>query len=495
MTVKVTFQSALLIVGLSSAPFGMAHAQSADVAQSRQTRTEGRSTAQAGAVDSLNTALQRAFVFNPDIRAQRSALRAAVEQIPQARSAQLPQVSATTYAGVNATTSLFRGNPNFGSGGTIGQRGVGLAATQNLYDGGKTPNAVWQASSQVTAAREQLRAIEQGILLEVVTTYLATFTGQALVEVQKRNVAFLQETLNTTRTRLGAGVATPTDVSQAEARLSRGRADLNAVETDLSVARDRFTRLVGAMPGNLRPVSAIDRLLPRNADSARSAASGQNPAVLAAVANVRAAEAAVRISQAQMLPQVNLQAQVSRDYDTEIGTRRIDSAQVVGRVTVPLYQGGGPEAQTRQSRELLGQTQSQLDSARLQARSSAFAGYRAFENATFAVRAATDEVRAASETVEGVRRQQEAGLRTIQELLNAQQDFVSARSRLVLAQSDRLIASYTVLAATGRLEFEVVGIARPRVPDVAAQTDFGVRTDAWRDLRAPVGPSPAPSSP
>ncbi|MFX5634318.1 TolC family protein, partial [Acinetobacter baumannii] len=82
-------------------------------------------------------------------------------------------------------------------------------------------------------------------------------------EVQCQNVGFLRETLNTTRTRLASGVATPTDVSQAEARLSRGLADRSSTETDLSIARDRFLRIVGAPPAaRLTPVSAVDRLIP-----------------------------------------------------------------------------------------------------------------------------------------------------------------------------------------------------------------------------------------
>lgn len=448
----------------------------------------------AGGVDTLAAALQHAFRANPDILAQRAAARGAAEGIPIARSAALPQLSATAYAGVNATTSILRGNPiNLPGGATLYQRGVALVATQTLFDGWRTQNSIGQATSQLAAAREQLRAIEQAVLLDVASTYMAVLTGQALVDVQRQNLRFLEETLATTRTRLGAGVATPTDVSQAEARVSRGRSDVNQAETDLSIARDRFARIVGRAPGMLRQPSAIDRLLPRDAASARATASSHNPAVLAAIATVRAAEANVRVQQGQMLPQVSVQAQLARDWDQEAGTRRQDQALLVGRVTVPFYQGGGPEAQTRQAREFLGQNQRLLDSARLQARSAAYAGWQAFQNASFTIRAATDEVRAGTATVDGVRRQQEAGLRTLQELLNAQQDLVTARTRLVIAQSDRLVASYTMLAAMGRLELDVIGVARPRLDGPIPQSDWGVRSDAWRDLREPTGPALGPT--
>ncbi|MGL4290241.1 MAG: TolC family outer membrane protein [Phreatobacter sp.] len=464
-------------------------------AEQRPNRSpQQRARAETGAIGSLAAAFQRAFRTNPDILAQRASVRATQEAIPQARAGLLPQVSATTYAGVLSARSLLSGTPNTFQSVNLYQRGVALTATQTLFDGWRTQNSVLQAQSQVGSQREQMRAIEQSVMLDVATTYLAVSTGMALVEVQRQNVGFLRETLNTTRTRLASGVATPTDVSQAEARLSRGLADLSSTETDLSIARDRFLRIVGAPPAaRLTPVSAVDRLIPGSRDASRDVAGRENPVVLAAISTVKSAESAIRVAQGQMLPQVSLQAQVARDIGIDVSTLRTDSAQLVGRVTVPLYAGGAPESQVRQSRELLGQAQMQLDGARVQSRSAAYAGHAALDNATFTIRAATAEVRAAELTVDGVRKQVDAGLRTLTDLLNAQQDMVNARARLLQASSDRLIASYTILAATGRLELPRLGITQPAVGSPPPQSDLGVRVDAWGELRNPTG-APRPAS-
>lgn len=438
-------------------------------------------------VSSLEEAMVRAFRINPDIQAQRAQVRAVREAEPQARAAMLPQVSATAYAGVLATRSLLRGADTPFGGSTLAQRGVALTATQTLFDGWRTQNNVVQAERLTAAQRFQLRATEQSVLLDVATTFIAVRTGLALVEVQQKNVQFLTTTLSTIRTRLAAGVATPTDVTQAEARLARGLSDLNAVQADLVIARDRFAKIVGApVADRLRPVPAVDRLLPRSREAARDLAGRDNPAVLAGEEAVKAADAAVRAAQGQMLPQVGLQGQAARDYETDSSTRRIDSLQVVGRVTVPLYAGGGPEAQVRQNRELVGVALLQRDSARLQARSAAYGARVGFDTATIAIRAASEEVRAGDATVEGIRKQLEQGIRTVTELLNAQQDAVAARARLAQAMGDRAVASFTLLAAIGRLGLEDLGIraALPMAPVRAP--DMQVRFDAWRDLRTPV---------
>ncbi|WP_164177094.1 TolC family protein, partial [Streptococcus pneumoniae] len=63
-------------------------------------------------ISSLAAAFQRAFRANPDILAQRASVRATQEGIAQARAGLLPQVSATTYAGVLSARSLLAGPPN-----------------------------------------------------------------------------------------------------------------------------------------------------------------------------------------------------------------------------------------------------------------------------------------------------------------------------------------------------------------------------------------------
>lgn len=457
------------------------------LAAAERSRAPRRAVAQVSGVGSLDQAFARAFAGNPDIQAQRAQVRATRETITQARSAMLPQVSASAYAGVLATRSVLRGTgTNVVDGATLGQRGVALTATQNLFDGWRTQNSVHQAQVLTVSQRLQLDAIEQAVMLDVATTYIAVLTGQALVEAQRTNVGFLSQTLGTTRTRLASGVATPTDVSQAEARLSRGQADLVAAEADLLISRDRFLRLVGAPPASrLTPVRNLERLMPASREASREQAGRSNPAVLAAAERVKAAEAGIRIAQGQLLPQVTLQGQAARDLDLDSGTRRTDSLSLSGRVTVPLYSGGGLESQVRQAQELAGLSRFQLDAARLQARSAAYAGHTAYDSAGATVRAGLAEVRAAEVTVDGMRRQLEAGTRTVTELLNAQQDLIAARSRLIQAQGDRLLATYTVTAALGRLQLPRIGVRAPTPPVVAPRSDLDVRFDAWRDLRPP----------
>ena len=118
------------------------------------------------------------------------------------------------------------------------------------------------AELQVQSGREALRNVGQGVLLDAVTAYTNVLANQSLVTAQRANVAFLRETLGITQKRLNAGDVTPTDTAQAEARLSRGLADLNAAEVALAISQATYTQVIGNPPALLSPAETVDRYLP-----------------------------------------------------------------------------------------------------------------------------------------------------------------------------------------------------------------------------------------
>jgi outer membrane protein len=65
-------------------------------------------------------------------------------------------------------------------------------------------------------------------------------------------------------------------------------------------------------------------------------------------------------------------------------------------------------------------------------------------------------------------------------VLNAQQELVNARVALVTAQRDRVVASYTLLAAVGRLAPVVLGL---KVPVYNAQQNYQQGRDSWAGVR------------
>jgi outer membrane protein len=141
-------------------------------------------------------------------------------------------------------------------------------------------------------------------------------------------------------------------------------------------------------------------------------------------------------------------------------------------------------SRVRQAKETLGQVRVQLDRTRAQAEQAVIAAWVTNEGSRISLTAAESEVRSAALALAGVQKEAQAGQRTTLDVLNSQQDLTAARSRLIVAQRDRVVASYTLLSAIGRLDH--MRLALP-TPDYDAQTHYQQVRDAWHGLRTPDG--------
>src|SRR3954470_301287 len=434
--------------------------------------------------EGLPEALTKAYQTNPSLNAERARQRATDENVPQALSGYRPQILATLSAGFQAVRNLLPDNTIQSA--NLKPWTIGVTVNQTLFNGFKTANSVRVAELQVQSGREALRNVGQGVLLDAVTVYTNVLANQSLVEAQRANVAFLQETLGITQKRLNAGDVTPTDTAQAEARLSRGRADLNAAEVNLAVSQATYTQVIGNAPTLLRPAETVDRLLPRSRDDATGLAFREHPAVMAASFDFDVASTSIRVAESSLMPTITLQGSVSRsrDSDPTLGTFGTDQASVTGQLTQPIYDGGMAASQTRQAKEVASQSRLALEQFRNQARTAAVGAWVANEGAKIAVTASESEVRAATVALQGVQREAAGGQRTTVDVLNSQQDLISAKARLIGAQRDRVIASYTLLAAIGRLDVKTLNL---NTPDYLPEVNYHQVRDAWHGLRTPSG--------
>jgi len=164
--------------------------------------------------------------------------------------------------------------------------------------------------------------------------------------------------------------------------------------------------------------------------------------------------------------------------------KRSDQASVTGQLTMPIYDGGLAASQTRQSKELAMQSRQVLEQVRNQARTAALSAFITNEGAKIALSAAESEVKAATVALGGVQREAKAGQRTTLDVLNAQADLTAARSRQILSQRDRVIASYTLLSAIGKLDVRTLGL---NTPDYLPEVHYHQVRDAWHGLRTPSG--------
>jgi len=443
--------------------------------------------------ETIEAALARAYEGNPQLNAQRAIVRQTDEGVPRALSGYRPTVSANASVARQFTDikEVIPPTPPFlASGAAIADKGlttpysVGLTGSQTILNGGQTANKVRAAESEVSAARETLRVMEQSVLLAAATVYMDVSRDHANLDVQQNNVRVLQRTLADTRNRFSAGQVTPTDVAQSEAQLAAGEASLHAAESTLMTTRANYRRIIGVEPSNLAPASSVDRLAPSTLNAAVAVGTIENPSITAAVYGVDVAQLQVKIAEGALWPTLTGQYNVQQQIFSTITTPKLFTDTVMLNLSIPIYQGGAEYSAIRLNKETLDQERLNVDQVRDQTREYVVQAWGQLQAAKAQIEAAERQNDAAERALTGVRNEALAGQRTTQDVLNAEQALVNARQNLIVAQHDRVVASYALLSAVGRLSAQALALP---VPVYDPMVHYQQVRDSWIGIRTPSG--------
>jgi outer membrane protein len=461
--------------------------------QAAELNGNGRLVGGTGA-GTIEGALIEAYRNNPQLNAQRAATRAIDENVPTALAGYRPRVTGTSSLTQSYTDTLSKGATTARDGATYNQivgsvavSSFGLTTSQTLFNGFQTANRTRQAEQQVSSARETLRTTEQSTLLNAATAYMNLLQTAAILELQRSNVNVLEVTLRQTRDRFTAGEVTRTDVAQAESRLASGRSQLSQAESNYVTAQAQYLQVVGVPPpARLAAAAPVDRLSPRTLDGAIARGRTEHPLITTSMYNVDIAVQQVKIAEGALTPTLSAVGNLQKNFGSLQSPQVLEQLQasIAAQLTVPLYQGGSEYSAIRQAKETLGQRRLDLDTARDQVQSQVTQAWGQLEAAKAQINATQAQVTAAEVALNGVREEARVGQRTTLDVLNAQQDLVNARVALVTAQRDRVVASYTVLSATGALSPQVLGL---RIEVYDPVPHYHQVRDAWGGVRTPDG--------
>ncbi len=445
--------------------------------------------------ETIESALIKAYQNNPSLNSQRAAVRAVDENVPQALSGYRPRVTITASGGEQSLSSTTVTNPArlpgvppnyFTQSGYNAPFSTGATITQTLFNGFQTANRTRQAEAQVLAARANLRLTEQSVLLSAATAYMNLLRDTAILDLQRRNVEVLQEQLRQTRDRFNVGEVTRTDVAQSESSLAAGRSQVLTAQANYTASVATYRQVIGTEPSHLTAGMPVDRFSPHALPAAISVGTATHPSVTTAQYNVDVAVRQVKVAEGALYPTLSVQGNFTKNYEPVGSLNTIEnySASLLGTLSVPIYQGGAEYSLIRQAKETLGQKRIDLDTARDQVRQNVVQSWGQLDAAKANISATQAQVQSSEIALNGVREEARVGQRTTLDVLNAQQTLVNARVSLVTAQRDRVVASYTLLAAVGRLSPQVLVL---HVPVYHPQVHYRQVRDSWAGVRTPDG--------
>ena len=409
--------------------------------------------APAAFAESIVHALASAYADNPQINSARAQTRADDESVPIARGGYTPVISLFSTTTGSHTDQVLSATANK----TTGSSTVGVQITQNIFTGFRVRNAVRQAEVGVLASRELLRNTVQNVLFDAAQAYMDVLRDIAILDIRHRNVLFLDEQVRAANERFNVGENTRTDVAQARAALATAKAAVSLAGANLATSRATYHQIIGHDPDGLADGFPYGRLVPKTLNEAIAVAQDIHPVVLAAIHQADAQAYAVKQAEGELLPQVSLEGTVQHN-ESYNGNFDPNSATISAQVSIPLYAGGAAYGTIRQSKELYGLRKIEIDVARDQVRAAVVTAWAQIDAAVGSIAAADEGVSAADIALSGVQEEQKVGQRTTLDVLDAQQTLLGARETAVVARHDRVVASFALLSAMGRLTAEALSL-------------------------------------
>lgn len=331
---------------------------------------------------------------NTSIRSALGALRQAQALRDVAAAALLPTLDGSASAQGNRVDGERTGN----------RFEAGLDASWTIDVSGARRAAVDAAAASAWASEMTLGDTQVQVAAEVALNYILLRAGEARTVIAVANLSSQEETLQITRWREQAGLATALETEQARASVEQGRALLPVLATAIASAQHALDVLTGRPPstgpgpGDM-PAAGEDRLQAAVAavPQARDGPTLRIPAqTLRQRADVRSAEykvaaalAGVGQAQAQRWPSFSIGGSLGLGAATvgALGSGGALLTSLLANVALPVFDGGALRAKVRVQQALLAQ-------AREAYRAAVLGALRQVEDALVALR--NDRLRLAS---------------------------------------------------------------------------------------------------
>jgi cobalt-zinc-cadmium efflux system outer membrane protein len=358
----------------------------------------------------LDSALQTAFINNPD-------LAAAQWEIDIAQGAR-------QQAGLipNPVLSLDAEDTRRDS------RTTSIKLSQTLELGGKRGARIDVASRAQETAALTLEQRRNTLRADVIDNYYGALRAQERLDLAQRSMAVAERGLVVANGRVNAGKTSPVEATRAQVQVSQIRLELNRAQIGLTDAYRRLASSTGSANPDFQAVATQGPTAPSLPSAAQLLARLEHTAEMRlAELSIRQNEASLGLEKAQRIP--DLDVSIGSQYDASVRER----VNLVGvSMPIPLFNRnqGNVLAATRradQARDLRNATELRLRTDIRQA-------LDLWQTANTDVRAFNQQILPAAQVaVDSATRGFEMGKFSFLDVLDAQRTLIAARTQYLAA--------------------------------------------------------------
>ena len=397
----------------------------------------------------LEDLIEQSIQGNPDRDYALARVREARAQFKITAADRFPTVSAGGAASATRSTDL-----------------AGESDWQGLYnanlDAGWEVDVFGGINRSIEAAKASLQAREAdyidvmtSLVAEVALAYVNVRTLQEQLRITRSSLAAQEETFDLTQWRAEAGLTSMLDVEQARANLESTRAQIPALERDLTQSQNTLSFLLGKAPGQLESIAQTPSAIPLAPAGATIGVPAdilrQRSDIRSAERNLAAQSARIGIAITNLYPTFSLSGSLGSSAadvpglfdDTALTT------SLVSGVTAPIFNAGRLRANVEIEDAVYEQSLANYETTVLTALKDVEDNLTARAAALERTKTLTLAVESAERANRFATQQYESGLTGFDQVLDTQRTLLSLQEQLALNQSAETSAMISLYKAVG----------------------------------------------
>jgi TolC family type I secretion outer membrane protein len=396
---------------------------------------------------------------NPETRFawQQAKVRAAALGI--ARGALYPTLAALAVADT-ARVQVLLNSAFFRQ--TYGSGSPELHVEYLIFDFGGRGGAIDAAKANLLAADLAFNDTHLKIIYQVTAAYYHLLNAIGQMDAAEANLKNAQAVEEDAQDRLDHGLATKPDVLEAAASTAQAQYDLQSVVGAEEIARGDLATVMGLPPQTACKVQDVNELkmpgeLTQSVDTAIDQAFEQRPDLKAQLAELRAANAAVKQAKSRYYPTLSFSGNggLTRDYGQQgqlppgyVGSEVWDASL---SLKWTLFDGGRREHEVAQAKAEKAATLAEINSLRDQIADEVWTAYSNVKTAQRQQQAAAALLISADQSYAAARESYGYGVRSILDVVAAQKALAQARTEDVYARTQLLLQVANLAFQTGDL--------------------------------------------
>lgn len=398
-------------------------------------------------IESYDFALQS----DPQLLAQAANQRATAELAEQADALFLPEIGLSADASSVRTDSSSQ---RFGGQSESVDRGYTLSLIQPVY---RRENFVQnrQADIAISGAAAQYQVVEQDLIVRVADAYFGVLGAEDDLRFAEAEREAISKQLEEAQQRFDVGLATITDVTEAQAAFDIANAAVIAAENALANSREQLRETTGRYPDELSPLikdTPLVRPEPENIEQWSDTALVTNPALQVVGRDVDFARENIELQRSGHYPSLDIVAQknYSSQSDSNLSGGSQTHQELVGlQFNLPIYAGGAVSSRTREAGFRLDEVMQTEEQQRRAVMRQTREAYNSVLSGISQVQALEQAVRSNEKALEATQAGFEVGTRTTVDVLNARRELFSARRDYAQARYLYIVNTLRLKQAAG----------------------------------------------